>query len=362
MRIRRGGRLARLLALGVAAALVVPAAAAGPVASAAGSGRRLERIPRFSHVFVLILENENFDATWGPSSPAHYLNSLRKRGVFATQYFATGHASLDNYIAMVSGQPDNPVTGSDCLAVNLWTCVQPQSAMSGGRNLADQMDRAHVSWKGYMDSMPSPCFHSDYAPTAPPPDRYQGDSQEPPAKDYADRHNPFIYFDDIVGNDARCKAHVVPFTRLAADIRNDRAPRFGFITPDTCHDGHDDPCSNGKPGGLVSADLWLSQQVPAILHYLWRHDGLLIITLDENGVTDGPPVGCCTGGPGGTPGFGGRIGLLALSPRLPGGKVVDTEYDHMSLLRTLEDSFGISEHLNNAGTATAMADVLAPKG
>src|SRR5205823_2512760 len=136
------------------------------------------------------------------------------------------------------------------------------------------------------------------------------------------------------------------YTQLAADIRQGHVPRFGFITPDTCHDGHDDPCSNGKPGGLVSADAWLQQNAPSLLTYLFGHNGLLVITFDENGFTDGPPFGCCTGGPGGGPGFGGRVGLLALSPKLPAGKVVHMQYDHMSLLRTLEDAFGISEHLN----------------
>jgi phospholipase C len=323
----------------------------------------LEGIPRYDHVVVLVLENENFDASWGPDSPAQYLNSLRARGVFADQYFATGHVSLDNYIAMVSGQPANPLTGTDCAAVNLWTCVQPQSLAAGGRNLADQLEDGRVSWRGYMDSMPGPCFHADYSPTATPPDPYQGDSQAPPAKDYADRHNPFLYFGDIIGNDSRCRAHVVPYTRLPTDLANNTLPKFSFITPDTCHDGHDATCSNGQPGGLVSADRWLRPNVQRLLTYLSAHNGLLLITFDENGVTDGPPFGCCTGGPGGvTPGFGGRVGLLALSPQLPAGKVVHTSYDHMSLLRTIEDSFGISEHLNNAATATPMADILQPKG
>jgi phospholipase C len=278
--------------------------------------------------------------------------------VFADHYFATGHASLDNYIAMISGQPANPISAGDCLAVNLWQCVQPQEAYAGGRNLADQLEEAKVSWKGYMDTMPGPCFHADYIPTAPPGDPYQGNSQAKPAYDYADRHNPFIYFDDIVGDDARCRKHIVPFTSLAKDIALDRVTQFGFITPDTCHDGHDDPCSNGKPGGLVSADRWLTKTMPPLLDYLYAHDGLLLVTFDENGFSDANDIGCCTGGPGGAQGFGGRIGLVALSPRLRPGKVVHTSYDHMSLLRTIEDAFGISEHLNNAATASAMRDVL----
>lgn len=320
-------------------------------------GRGLEGIPRYSHVVVLVLENENYDTSWGPGSPAAYLNSLRARGVFADHYFATGHASLDNYVAMVSGQPANPLTASDCLAVNLWTCVQPQSAAAGGRNLADQLDDAGFSWKGYMDSMPGPCFHADYSPAAAGPDPYQGNSQAEPAKDYADRHNPFVYFDDVVGDDARCRAHVVPYTELAEDVVHDRVPAFSFITPDTCHDGHDGVCSDGQPGGLVSADRWLSREVPPLLDWLWAHDGLLLVTFDENGVTGGPPVGCCTGGPGGTAGFGGRVGLLALARGLRQGAVVTAPYDHMSLLRTIEDSFGLAEHLNNAASATAMSYV-----
>jgi hypothetical protein len=206
--------------------------------------------------------------------------------------------------------------------------------------------------------MPSPCFHADYSPTALPPDPYQGNSQKSPAKDYTDRHNPFLYFKNIIENDSRCRAHVRPFNELAGDIAGDSVPAFSFITPDTCHDGHDNPCSNGRPGGLISADRWLRQQVPPLLRYLDRHDGLLIITFDENGFTGGPPFGCCTGGPGGGPGFGGRVGLLALSPELPAGKVVHTDYDHMSLLRTIEDSFGIAQHLNNAANATPMKEVL----
>ena len=58
------------------------------------------------------------------------------------------------------------------------------------------------------------------------------------------------------------------------------------------------------------------------------------------------------------PGFGGRVGLLALSPDITRGRTVTTSYDHMSLLRTIEDSFGITEYLNNAARATAMNDVL----
>ncbi len=327
--------------------------------SAQATGGGLEGIPPYAHVFVLVLENEDESATWAETGPAHYLNSLRKRGVFVPNYYGTGHASLDNYIAMVSGQPDQPLSGSDCESVSLYTCVQPQSLMASGRNLGDQFDDAHISWKGYMDSMPSACFHADYSPAAAGPDPYQGDSTAPPAGNYADRHNPFLYFSDIIGNDARCRQHEAPFTQLRGDIRAGSVPQFAFITPDTCHDGHDAPCAGGATGGLTSADMWLSSQLPPILSYLTSHDGLLLITTDESGVDQGAvsSPGCCSGGAAGVaPGIGGQVGLLALASNLRAAAVA-TRYDHMSLLRTIEDSFGIAEHLNNAAMANPMADV-----
>jgi len=338
----------------LALSLLAAAFAAVPLrASAALEGVRFR-----GHVAIIVLENQNFDSSWGPASVAHYLNSLRAQGTFDDQYYATGHVSLDNYIAMMSGQPWNPLTGSDCLSVNLWMCVQAQRVWSKGRNFADQLEETHHTWRGYMDSMPTACFHGSYSPFARPPDPYQGNSTAPPAKDYADRHNPFLYFPNIIGNDARCKQHVVPYPQLAAQLAANALPNFAFITPDTCHDGHDAPCANGAPGGLTSADAWLSAEVPPLLNYLNAHNGVLIITFDENGFGDGPPFGCCHGGIAGLPGFGGRVGLLALGAGITPGRTVHTKYDHASLLRTLEDMFGISEHLNNANKSKAMADVV----
>jgi hypothetical protein len=343
-------RIGRWLIAGVIA--LTAAAAATPVRAASG----LESIPHFDHVAVLILENESFASTWGAGSPAVYLNGLRAQGSFADQYHGTGHVSLDNYVAMTSGQPVQPFSGTDCATANLYLCSRLQLALANGRNLSDQLDDAKTSWRGYMDSMPSTCFHADASPTAAGADPYQGNSTAPPAGNYADRHNPFLYYPDILDDSARCAAHVLPYTQLATDIAGNALPAFSFITPDTCHDGHDTPCAGGTgPGGLASADAWLSQQVPSLLSYLTAHNGLLLITFDEGAASD--TSGCCTGGPGGTAGIGGRVGLLALGSGVPHGAVTHTPYDHASLLRTIEDSFGISEHLNNARTAAPMADL-----
>jgi hypothetical protein len=350
----------RPLALLAAAAAAI-AVTVAPHAQAATKG--LEGIPHFDHVVVLTEENEDASETFGATSPAVYLKALRKKGVFLPNYYGTGHASLDNYIAMVSGQPPQPADMSDCLALSLWSCVQLQGAQDGGRNLADQLEDAHVSWRSYQDGTPTPCFHAKYAAGDVSPDPYQGNSTTG-AKNYADRHDPFIYFPDVIENQARCNAHQRPFTDLAGDLARNTLPAFSFITPDTCNDGHDDPCAGQKVGGLTTADAFLKRNVPSLLSYLARHNGLLIINFDEGFAPSDPTVvlsntndytcQTCAG-----LGIGGRTGAVLISPRLKQGATVSTGYDHFSLLRTIEDGFGISEHLGNAADAEPFTDAFA---
>ena len=52
--------------------------------------------PPIKHVFIVVLENENADTTFGASSKAPYLaKTLRSMGQFMPNYFGTGHLSLD---------------------------------------------------------------------------------------------------------------------------------------------------------------------------------------------------------------------------------------------------------------------------
>jgi MYXO-CTERM domain-containing protein len=351
--------LPRLAGVAVAATLALGASIP---ASAAG----LEGIPAYDHVGVLVLENESFTSTWGATSPATYLNSLVPGGAFADMYFGTGHVSLDNYIAMTSGQGWTPTTGSDCASQNLFQCAAVTSAPAGGINIADQVETAGKTWAGYMDGTTTACLHADPSSTATPPDPYQGNGAL--STNYADRHNPFIYYNDILTNATRCTQHVLPYAQLATDISGNTLPNFFFITPDTCHDGHDTPCAGGSAvppcaprnaaaGGLVSADCWLQANLASLVTYLNAHNGVLFITFDEGANSD--TTGCCTGGVGGAAGFGGRVGLLALGPGVAVGTTTHHNYDHASMLRTFEDALGITTYIGNASSATAMSDLFA---
>jgi hypothetical protein len=335
-----------------------------PKTGAAPSSTAAPTPARIGHAFVINLENENYDATWGDASPATYLNgTLRPMGQLLTHYFGIGHASLDNYIAQISGQAPNPDTQADCVNYVEFRstgvgpygqahgkgCVYPASV----KTIADQLDAAGKTWKGYMQDIgnsatqPKTCRHPKIGET--------DTTVIPTATDmYATRHDPFVYFHSII-DAPRCARRVVSLdAALATDLQSAATtPNLAYITPDVCDDGHDSPCKDGRPGGLVSADLFLRTWVPKILASpAYKADGMLVITLDEAG---SDASACCntppspnSDQPGGSGPGGGRVGALVISAHTKPGTTNDTPYNHYSLLCTLEDLWGL-DHLGFAG-------------
>ncbi len=286
--------------------------------------------PPLAHVFIVVLENKTFSVITPTSMP--YLTSLGAGGVSLDQMYGVDHASLTNYVAMVSGHASNALTQADCPS---YDCVyEPPDDV----NLGDQLEAAGLTWKGYMESMPMPCAHG----TEGDPDPYQ--------IDYATRHNPFMYYRDIVGDQARCDAHDVPYTDLAVDLANDTVPNYALIVPNTCNDAHD-----GAPDcGLATADAWLAANLPPILGSAAFADrGVLIVTFDESNFAD--HTGCCGNSQ------GGHIATFVLGPLVTApGTHSSTPYNHYSLLRTIEDGFGLSclRHACDASISAFGAEVL----
>ncbi len=310
-------------------------------------------------MFVINLENKSYTATWGKTSAARYLNTtLLPQGKLLTQYYGIGHVSLDNYIAEISGQSPNPRTQGDCVNYVDFTttgtgrygqalgegCVYPKSVQT----VADQLSAVSKTWRGYMEDMGTPCRHPALGASDTTISPKPGDM-------YATRHDPFVYFHSIVDSSA-CTRNVVDFSHLAADLKSaSTTPNLSFITPNVCHDGHDEPCVDGEPGGLVSADRWLSTEVPTILASpAYKADGLLVITFDEAELGQDSSACCHTPAspnaakPGLTGPGGGRIGALLLSSRVKAGTTDATPYNHYSLLCSMEDIFGLA-HLGFAG-------------
>lgn len=384
--------LRALIALLISAALSATLVACGGGGHSANLSSAQKANRSIKHVFVVTLENKNYDETFGSNSPAPYLSqTLANQGALLRQYYGTGHVSLDNYISMLSGQAATNETGADCLVFQDFVmtgmtadgqaigtgCVYPASI----KTLPDQMKEIGLSWKGYMEDMgndpareSATCGH----PALNTNDRTQS-AQAPsvavPLGDqYANRHNPFMYFHSIIDS-PDCVTHVVNLNVLQQDLQSiDNTANFTFITPNLCNDGHDGSpghaCANGDPGGLISADTFLQKWVPMIMASpAYKKDGLLIINFDEGNYTivDGKytfiGAHCCNEQPGpnatrpaalfgiiNIAGIGGdNTGAVLLSPFIKPGTVTNTPYNHYSLLKSLEQIFGINQFLGYAG-------------
>jgi phosphatidylinositol-3-phosphatase len=366
---------------------------------------------KIDHIFVIEFENEGYATTFGPNSPATYLNGiLRKKGELLQNYYATGHDSLDNYISQVSGQAPTLDTQADCSAngfayanllpgtpdanqstnpgqVDGTGCVYPAAVQT----IANQLDSkypvnksTHVaSWRGYdqdMGNTPSrdggvadPSGGTDCAhPAVGAPDT----AEVATATDqYTTRHNPFVWFHSIIDNAAECNANVVPLgqapnasSHLVQDLKSEKTtPRFAFITPNLCSDGHDGTCAGTNStgthvGGLTGADQFLQTWMPTILDSPAYKSGntLVVITFDEADVDSSDPTyaaACCHEVPGpntkapgdasvstdSAPG-GGQIGALLLAAKYIAPGTIDTKgsYNHYSALRSYEDLLGIT--------------------
>ena len=322
-------------------------------------------LPPIRHVFVLVLENQSYGVTFGGRSPAPYLaRTLPARGALLTHYYAIGHASLGNYIALVSGQAPNIATQLDCSTYTDFRasaagldahgqlrgqgCVYPRIV----RSLPDQLEAAGLSWKAYMEDMgrsparePATCGHVRLGA----PER----TNLPSAGDqYAAKHDPFVYFHSIIDDQARCDAHVVNLERLPQDLSSAATTaNYTFITPNLCSDGHDAHCIDGRVGGLQAIDLFLRRWVPLIeAAPAFQADGMLVIIFDESDGAGAEGSSACCGErplPGARfqPGFsgpgGGRVGAVVLSRFVRPGTVSSVPYNHYALLRTVEALFGV---------------------
>ena len=382
-RLLRGGLVTAIAATSLACATGQATGSGGRAAQRAAGGVSAAASANVRHVFVIVLENENYSASYVDNKNPWLGHKLQTQGTLLTHYYGTGHNSLDNYITLLSGQAPNPSTSGDCPTYSDFQpspatfdsngqamgqgCVYPANV----KTLANQLTTKSISWRGYMEDMgndtsrePAKCGN----PGDPSGAGVQDDTQRAAANDqYAARHNPFVYFHSLLDT-GLCKSNVVPLTKLSHDLQQvSSTRRFSFITPNLCNDGHDTNCAGkdakgSKAGGLVSIDHFLSVWVPRIKQSpAFKKDGLLIITTDEASTSDA--TACCNEQPGPNdpqPGIrgpgGGRTGTLVIGHCVGAGRKVKTPYNHYSLLRTLENLFGVHKggsdgkgHLGYAG-------------
>jgi phosphatidylinositol-3-phosphatase len=266
--------------------------------------------PRFQHVFVVVLENQDYASVVG-NSAMPYLNSLAQRYGLATQYFANTHPSIGNYFMMTTGQI---ISNDDGFAGSV-----------DADNVVRVLTAAGKTWKVYAQSLPST--------------GYVGGDAYP----YIKHHNPFAYFTDVTGSQTQ-RNNLVDLGQLATDTSAGQLPNYGFIVPDNLHNAHDCPdgstfCSNNQK--LAAADGWLQQNLASLLaSSAFGSDSLLIVAFDESALD-------LTLG-------GGRVAVVLASSKSKMGFNSTATYQHQSLLAACLRQLGLTAVPGAGGSASAM--------
>src|SRR5690242_9756443 len=349
-RTRRAKAAVVTVAAVTAAALTTGLSVASGATARDGDGGHKVQLDR---AFVIVLENHSEHSVIGdPNTP--FISSLADQYGLAANYFGVTHPSEPNYVAMISGSNwftnnDNPANRFD------------------HTNLVDELDAARISWGAYMEALPADDPLADFWPSASQPL-------------YASKHNPFALFTDIRNDPARV-AGIKPYTSRAADLNSRNAPRLVFITPDQCNDMHggvsaaiaghpETPCpfnsANDDPNDIRlknNADAFVKGAVTTIMSSrAWTRHSAIFIVADEgdftgNAVNGGwdSPAGCCdspvlpkgdpdisASWPGGVYG-GALVPAVVVDQSGPRHFVSNTAYNHYSMLRTIEDAWGLPE-------------------
>ncbi len=274
-------------------------------------------VPAFDHVFLIMMENTDYAQIIGDTKNAPFTNSLRAKGTLLRNYNANYHPSDENYLAIAAG--DTLVRGA----------VYFPHLHLRQRNIADNIEAAHKSWRAYEQGMGTPCNTTT---------TYD--------KHYEPDDAPFVNFTDIFNDKSRCRAHVVDTSQLATDLASAATtPAFAWMAADGFDDGEDS--GNGAPPSLRAQDSWLKTTLtPLFASPAWRTQrSLLILTWDESNTLRNNHIA----------GF-----VLGSQGLVRAGAVSDTDYDHYSTARTIEAALGLPPLTPNDHYAQPLNDAFLP--
>lgn len=241
-------------------------------------------VPRFDHVLIVIMENEDQERIIGnPEAP--YINSLARAGANFTDAHAVTHPSQPNYLALFSGSTQG-VTDNSC-----------PLTFTGRANLASQLVAAGLTFTGFSEDLPAP--------------GYSGCA----AAEYRRKHNPWVNFDNVNSSSNQ------PFTAFPSG--NFAAlPTVSVVVPNMCNDNHDCPTATG--------DSWLKTKLDAYVQWAKTNNSLLVLTWDESGSRTH-----------------NHIATILVGAKVKPGNYGMT-INHYNVLRTVQEMYGLAPLGNTA--------------
>lgn len=286
----------RLIGLAVLLAALV-AAPAGQALTAAAPCPGTAKAGPYQHVVVWMLENHSLSQSRGHMP---YLDGVANQCGYFTHDSAITHPSLPNYLA---------ITGGSTFGVT--DDASPASHKIGAASIFGQLG-SH--WGSFHQSMPKNCDLTD-------------------ARPYIVHHNPAAYYTQIR---TACQSQDVPITQLQGALSDPAtAPRYVYVVPDNCHNGHSNPCGTDT---LAQADGYLKTELPVILNSPTYQDGhtIVFVTFDEG--NSGSQL----------------VYTVAIAPSIHAGTVYSLTATHYSILRYAEGQLGLA-CLQKACTAPSIS-------
>lgn len=280
----------------------------------------------FQRVVIVLLENASRDTVMTND----YMNQLRKKGVFLSNSRGVTHPSQPNYFTLTGG--DTLGFSTDTSGWVTWQGHESTNPSTSITSIVDLLEAQQLTWKAYAEDLkPSDVAAYDSAnPNNIPSDHGY----------FARRHVPFLSYPNIVNSTTR-KANIVNAQdNFEADVAAGNLPNYSFYSPNLINDGHSLPdCTAADPvtdkAQLVNIQKFLEVFLSPDPLSKFPPETLLVITFDEAYPVSAPY----------------NIYTLLIGDMLTPGTVRYEPYNHYSLLRTIEDNFGIGTLGRNDDTA-----------
>jgi phospholipase C len=160
--------------------------------------------------------------------------------------------------------------------------------------------------------------------------------------------NAFLVIDSVYGNQSEWSAHISsPSKNIMTDISNGALPAMSWVIPDATNSDHPGYASDKGPS-------WVTNVVNAVgSSSYWNSTAIIIVWDDWGGFYDSvaPPKLDNQGGP------GFRVGMIVVSPYVPKNEISHTVYGFGSIVRFIEDTWGLPRLGTTDATSASIADM-----
>lgn len=300
----------------------------------------------FQRIIIVMMENSLRSDVMNN----HYMNHLRRKGVFLSNSMGVTHSSQPNYIASVAGD----IFGlyNDAPGYVQWIYADKGIySKHPVTSIVDLLEDQQLSWHAYAEDLPEGYVETaaqefltvqgTYLKSNPtqPPTTSQLPAIPHDQEPFARKHVPFLSFPNIITS-AHRRANIVNANQFEKDLQRGKLPQYSWYTPNLINDGHNAP--NGAKGTHNNATVRV-QNIANFLETFLSDDPiakfppetLIVITFDEAYPYHDPY----------------EIYTLLIGDMLQAGVTHTQPCNHYTMLRSVEVNFGLGSLKRNDSVA-----------